>query len=79
MQTCDGQSNPTVGSGSSMYFTDETSKGWSYLGCGTDGDTRTLSDKMTLYTAGLGEKMTVDFCLDYCKGYTYAGLEYASE
>jgi hypothetical protein len=77
--TCAGQVDPVAGSGSSMYFTDVTSKGWAYAGCGTDGDPRTLTDKTTLYTAGAGDKMTVEYCIDYCKGYTYAGLEYAGE
>jgi Domain of unknown function (DUF1996)/WSC domain len=64
------------------YYTDVTkSKGWKYLGCGTDvsSGTRTLADKSSMYTAGVGNNMTVEFCMNFCQGYKYAGLEYGSE
>jgi hypothetical protein len=76
--TCPGQAVVTIGSGLS-YFTDVTSLGWGYQGCATDGSTRSLTDKTTLYTAGAGDTMTVEKCLSFCQGYTYAGLEYAGE
>jgi hypothetical protein len=76
--TCAGQTVATIGSGPS-YFTDVTAKGWSYAGCATDGDTRTLGDKTTIYSSGVGDKMTVEYCINFCSGYTYAGLEYAGE
>jgi hypothetical protein len=75
--TCTG-AQATIGSGAN-YFTDETSNGWAYQGCASDGNTRTLSDKQSLYMAGVGSTMTVEWCLNFCQGYTYAGLEYAQE
>ena len=76
--TCSGQAQATIG-GAANYFTDETANGWAYQGCASDGSTRTLSDKMSLYMAGVGATMTVEWCLNFCQGYTYAGLEYAQE
>ena len=58
------------------YLTDMTSQGYKYVGCATDGSTRTLSGA---YEAN--NNMTVEGCVEFCKasGYTYAGLEYASQ
>jgi len=58
------------------YMTDVTSMGYKYIGCGTDAATRTLSGAST--SSGT---MTVQSCITYCKGkgYSYAGLEYASQ
>jgi hypothetical protein len=74
---CPGQTPATIGQ-AATYFTDVTvSKGWAYLGCGTDSTgTMTLNDKSTLYEA---VQMTVEYCVDFCAGYTYAGLEYGSQ
>jgi hypothetical protein len=56
------------------------SKGWSYVGCGTDaGSPRTLGDKSTQYMANVGNNMTVEWCVDFCAGSSYAGLEYGSQ
>ncbi|KAF2667566.1 WSC-domain-containing protein [Microthyrium microscopicum] len=76
--SCPGAVRAVIGSGPS-YFTDATSKGWAFQGCATDGSTRTLTDKTTLYTAGAGDTMTVETCLTFCQGYTFAGLEYGQE
>jgi hypothetical protein len=77
---CSGQTPATIGQAAS-YFTDVTvTKGWSYVGCGTDsGNPRTLGDKSSVYMSGVGDTMTVEWCIDFCAGYTYAGLEYASQ
>jgi hypothetical protein len=76
--SCPGKAEVTIGAGSN-YFTDVTSSGWAYQGCATDANPRSLTDKTTLYSAGVGDTMTVEKCMTYCKGYTYAGLEYAGE
>ncbi|MCJ1393770.1 hypothetical protein MMC18_006646 [Xylographa bjoerkii] len=67
----------TLGSYTSGIYTDETSIGWEYLGCGVDtyGNpalTGPLQDDAT---------MTVETCIALCggKGYSIAGLEYASQ
>jgi hypothetical protein len=76
---CDSYTQPTIGQ-AATYYTDITvTKGWSYLGCGSDGSTRTLTDKSSVYMAGVGDTMTVEYCVDFCAGYKYAGLEYASQ
>ncbi|KAL7273681.1 hypothetical protein RUND412_003453 [Rhizina undulata] len=58
------------------YDTDVSSKGWEYVGCARDQlDSRTLPERTA------SDDMTVPKCVDYCidKGFSYAGLEYASE
>ncbi|KAF2495129.1 WSC domain-containing protein [Lophium mytilinum] len=53
------------------------SKGWKYIGCGTDdAGSRTLNGPQTS-----GPKMTVETCVDFCKGKgsKYAGVEYSGE
>ncbi|KIW03592.1 uncharacterized protein PV09_05346 [Verruconis gallopava] len=77
--TCEGYTAPTIGQ-AATYYTDLTvSKGWAYMGCGSDGSTRTLDGKQSVYMAGFGDDMTVEKCVDWCAGYQYAGLEYASQ
>jgi hypothetical protein len=76
--SCPGQSKATITSGSN-YFTDATSQGWAYQGCAIDGSTRTLNDKTTLYASGAADTMTVEKCLTFYQGSTYAGLEYGGE
>merc|ERR1739842_238088 len=51
-------------------------KGWEFVGCGKDGGPRTFQGGV--YFDG---EMTVAKCMDYCakEGYSYAGLEYASQ
>lgn len=61
-------------------FTDVTHEGWSYIGCANDSATaRTLDGPTTMYSAGASDTMDVSQCLDFCKGYTYAGLEYGEQ
>jgi hypothetical protein len=68
-----------IGQGAT-YYTDLTvSKGWSYVGCASDGNPRTLTDKTSIYMGGFGDTLTVEKCVDWCAGYKYAGLEYASQ
>jgi hypothetical protein len=56
-------SNPTV-------------SGWTYAGCHTDSTAaRALTAEAETDTVG----MTVEKCTAFCAGYTYAGMEYASE
>jgi hypothetical protein len=58
-------------------FADLTSKGWQYLGCGTDS----VADRAfkSAYTAA--DNMTVQSCVGFCTqgGWKYAGLEYSHE
>ena len=60
------------------YYTDVTkSLGWEYVGCANDSmETRTLSADSTT-----GNDMTVEKCINYCKGkgFSLAGMEYASQ
>lgn len=70
---------PTTIGKPETFYTDLTStKGWEYVGCGTDiaFQARTLPDASTA-----GKDMTVEKCIDFCigKGFKYAGLEYAEE
>jgi len=53
--------------------------GWTYVGCYTDSNTRTLPNVMTV--PGGTTNMTIALCTSACKasGYTYAGAEYAGE
>ncbi len=86
VQNGPGRAQPESGCGAptsygkpDSFFTDLTaSKGWEYVGCGTDVafKARTLPDADTS-----ANDMTVSKCVDFCdgKGYTYAGLEYAKE
>ncbi|KAF2102406.1 WSC-domain-containing protein, partial [Rhizodiscina lignyota] len=82
MATCSGVVT-TISSDTQVEdatFTDETGKGWSYVGCATDSSTtRTFDGATTIYSAGVGDTMTVDYCLNFCKDYTYAGIEYGSQ
>ncbi|KAL1297177.1 hypothetical protein AAFC00_004750 [Neodothiora populina] len=71
--SCD---NPPIGA-YKEYFTDVTSSlGYGYVGCGSDGTTRTLSA-----ASESGSDMDVETCVSFCsdKGYAYAGMEYASQ
>ncbi|KAG4027427.1 hypothetical protein MFRU_030g00630 [Monilinia fructicola] len=54
-----------------------TSKGWTYLGCGTD-----VAGNRTLNADWEGANtMTIATCVDFCtsKGHTYAGMEFGSQ
>ncbi|KAF2432321.1 WSC-domain-containing protein [Tothia fuscella] len=76
--SCDGQTTGAITT-AATYYTDITiTKGWSYVGCGSDGGSpRTLGDKSTQYMSGVS--MTVEYCVDFCSGYKYAGLEYGTQ
>lgn len=77
---CTGQTAAVIGSATAPFTDISTTKGWGYVGCGTDsGNPRTLNDKQSIYMAGAGDNMTVEWCMEFCSGYTYAGLEYASQ
>jgi hypothetical protein len=77
VQSCPNKKVSTIGS-YQQYFKDVTSSlKWQYVGCGTDNlSTRTFNSAST--SSG---SMTVESCISFCsgKGYTYAGLEYASQ
>lgn len=67
-------------SAAKTYYKDMTSEGWAYNGCATDSDkTRTLTGSTTMYSPDSGKNMTIEYCLNFCAGYTYAGLEYGSQ
>jgi len=53
--------------------------GWSYIGCYTDANPRTLQPGVG--TTGGSSNMTIALCTAACRagGYTYAGAEYAGE
>lgn len=77
--TCAGQVPATIGA-PETYFTDLTaSLGWAYQGCATDGSTRTLDAKTSIYLADVGATMTVEYCVGFCAGYAYAGVEYGTQ
>ena len=67
----------TLGTYTSSIYTDMTAKGWEYLGCGIDeyGNTALTGPIEDTPT------MTVETCISLCggKGYSIAGLEYASQ
>ena len=59
------------------YFTDVTDTlEYAYLGCGIDAGDRTFTG-----SSNADGSMTVASCVEFCSkgGYTYAGLEYASQ
>ncbi|EMC98661.1 hypothetical protein BAUCODRAFT_377209 [Baudoinia panamericana UAMH 10762] len=60
------------------YFTDETkSLGWEYVGCANDS----VSARTFQAASSSSNTMTVETCIKFCsgKGYSLAGLEYASQ
>lgn len=68
---------PEIGS-YKQYFTDVTSSlGFEYIGCGNDSTSQRTLSAASESTAS----MSVTSCINYCngKGYTYAGMEYASQ
>ncbi|KAI4719470.1 WSC-domain-containing protein [Aureobasidium sp. EXF-10727] len=77
VQTCPNIKVATIGA-YEQYFKDVTSSlKWQYVGCGTDNTgSRTLNSASTS-----SNSMTIESCISFCsgKGYTYAGLEYASQ
>jgi len=66
---------PAIGA-PTEFFTDVTSLGYEYVGCGNDS----MSDR-TLTNFTWNAAMTVEMCVNYCKsgGYKLAGLEYADQ
>lgn len=75
--TCSVNANIKIGA-YQQYYKDVTSTlNWQYVGCGSDSTSgRTLNSAST--SSG---SMTVESCINFCqgKGYSYAGLEYASQ
>jgi hypothetical protein len=77
---CSGQTAAVIGPEVAPFTDVSATKGWGYVGCGADNmNPRPLNDKSTQYLANAGTNMTVENCMDFCDGYTYAGLEYASQ
>ncbi|KAF2084619.1 WSC-domain-containing protein [Saccharata proteae CBS 121410] len=74
-QSCDDTA--TIGS-SKKYYTDVTSDGWAYVGCGSDDYFNRTFAALNTYSA---DNMTIAFCVEYCEsnGYTWAGTEYSSQ
>ena len=67
----------TITASNATFFTDLTSKGWAYMGCGTDNYfTRILTG-----TSESNDQMTSEACAAYCdsKGFSMAGTEYSRE
>jgi hypothetical protein len=74
--TC--SSTPTTfGSGSTNYVDVTRTKGWEYLGCGTDS----VSDRAFTGSWTYSANMTVENCIDYCidRGFPYAAPENGNE
>lgn len=71
------QAPTTLGTVTSSIYTDMTSKGWEYLGCGVD----TYGNPALGMPVEDSPTMTVEHCMDVCgsKGHSIAGLEYASQ
>ncbi|KAG9677168.1 WSC-domain-containing protein, partial [Aureobasidium melanogenum] len=79
VQTCASTNSKVATIGAyQQYFKDVTSSlKWQYVGCGTDNvGSRTFTSASTS-----SNSMTVESCISFCsgKGYSYAGLEYASQ
>ncbi|KAI9792686.1 MAG: hypothetical protein M1816_001785 [Peltula sp. TS41687] len=72
------QATSTIGKPDTFYTDLTSTKGWEYVGCGSDVafTARTLPDASTS-----AKDMTVEKCVDFCvgKGLTVAGLEFAEE
>ncbi|KAI9826765.1 MAG: hypothetical protein M1826_006560 [Phylliscum demangeonii] len=68
----------TIGKPEALFRDLTASKGWAYVGCGSDIalGARTLPDAATA-----GPDMTVEKCVDFCagKGLSYAGVEFGDE
>ncbi|KAF1941766.1 WSC-domain-containing protein [Clathrospora elynae] len=75
--TCPGSTPPALGFGSTNYVDVTQTKGWEYLGCGSDAVGDRAWDGAWTYTAN----MTVENCIDYCTagGFSYAAPEYGNE
>jgi hypothetical protein len=69
----------TIGPPELPYVDLTKTKGFEYVGCGTDiaGQPRTLSGASTTDNTG----MTVESCVDFCvaAGYTIAGMEFSTQ
>lgn len=70
---------PGASIGPAIYdFTDVTTTlGWSYQGCANDD----VSARTLMGASSAGGTMTVESCINFCKGkgYSLAGLEYATQ
>ncbi len=67
----------TIGAGNATFFTDLTSKGWSYTGCGTDN----YYSRILTGATESNDQMTNEACVAFCdsKGFSVAGTEYSKE
>lgn len=67
----------TIGAGNATFFTDLTSKGWSYTGCGTDN----YYSRLLTGASESNDQMTNEACVAFCdsKGFSVAGTEYSKE
>lgn len=75
-ETCSG-APAAIGSGSANYVDVTKTKGWEYLGCGTDKVTDRAFNGSWTYSAN----MTIENCIDYCTdlGFPYAAPENGNE
>ncbi|OAL39094.1 hypothetical protein AYO20_01412 [Fonsecaea nubica] len=67
----------TITPSNTTFFTDLTSKGWSYMGCGTDN----YFNRVLTGASQSNGQMTNENCVAFCesKGFSIAGSEYADE
>ncbi|KAI1613238.1 WSC domain-containing protein [Exophiala viscosa] len=67
----------TISPSNATFFTDLTSQGWSYTGCGTDN----YSNRILTGASESNSNMTNEVCIAFCesKGFTVAGTEYSDE
>ncbi|EXJ57798.1 murein transglycosylase [Cladophialophora psammophila CBS 110553] len=67
----------TITPSNTTFFTDLTSKGWEYMGCGTDN----YYNRILTGASQSNGQMTNENCVAFCesKGFSIAGSEYADE
>ncbi|KAK5404051.1 hypothetical protein LTR06_009984 [Exophiala xenobiotica] len=73
----DCNATTTIGAGNATFFTDLTSKGWTYTGCGTDN----YFSRILTGATESNDNMTNEACVAFCdsKGFSVAGTEYSKE
>ncbi|OQU99815.1 hypothetical protein CLAIMM_05396 [Cladophialophora immunda] len=67
----------TITPSNATFFTDLTSQGWAYMGCGTDN----YYNRILTGASESNGQMTNENCVAFCesKGFSIAGSEYADE
>jgi hypothetical protein len=67
----------TISESSATFFTDLTSDGWSFVGCGTDN----YYNRILTGASQSNDQMTNEACAAFCesKGFSVAGTEYSRE